>query len=143
MKIDNKTLKFGFSALVLLMGLSSMANTNSPACNKACDIVSYEIGEADFLGNWVYSVQDVPIEYSNGILHITKRNGGLIVEVALDAGRLRGENVKIVDNVMNFTVHVEGQVVAIKLTVTGNKINGLGSSSEGTFKLTGTKRAES
>jgi len=143
MQINKKTLKFGFSTLILLMGFSTMANTNSTTCNKEYNVVSNAIGEADFLGNWVYTVQDVPIEYSKGILHITKRNGVLTVEVALDAGRLRGENIKIEGEAMGFTVNVEGQIVTIKLTVAGNKISGLGTSSEGTFKLNGTKRAES
>lgn len=143
MQINNKTLKFGFSTLILLMGLSTMANTNPSICNKEYNMVSHAIGEADFLGNWVYTVQDVSAEYSKGILHIIKRNGILTIEVALDAGRLRGENIKMEGDAMHFTVNVEGQVVTIKLTVAGNKISGLGSSSEGTFKLTGTKRAES
>ncbi|HLT50725.1 MAG TPA: hypothetical protein VKZ93_02145 [Arenibacter sp.] len=121
------------------MGFLTMANMNPPSH----DNTSYVIGEADFLGNWVYTVEDVSPEYSSGILHITKRNGELAVEVALKTGRLRGEQVKIVDNAMNFTVNIEGQVVAVKLTVAGNKISGTSSSSEGTFKLTGTKRAES
>lgn len=143
MQINKKTLKLGFLGLVLLMGFQAMANTNPPSHDNTYNGVSYVIGEADFLGNWVYTVEDVSPEYSSGILHITKRNGGLSVEVALNAGRLRGEQVKIVDNAMSFTVNVEGQIVAVKLTVAGNKISGTGSSSEGTFKLTGTKRAES
>ena len=143
MQINRNTLKLGFSAWALLLGLSVMANTESLSGNKVYDKVSYIIGEVDFIGNWVYTVEGVSPEYSKGILHITKRDKVLGVEVALDGGRLRGDNVKIVHDALNFTGNVEGQVVTVKLTVEGNKINGVGSSSDGTFKLTGTKREES
>lgn len=143
MQINKNTIRFGFSAMILLMALSVMGNTNSPSNNMAYNMVSHVIGEVDFLGNWVYTAEEVPIEYSSGILHIMKPDGVLVVEVALNAGRLRGEDVKIVDGAINFTVNVEGQVVTVKLTVEGNKISGTGSSSEGTFKLSGTKREDS
>lgn len=143
MKIYTNTLKFGFFALAMLIGSPAMADADSLSGNKVYHADFHIVGEADFLGNWVYTVEDVPYEYSNGVLHITKHNGTLTVEAALDAGRLRGDNVKIVDGALNFTVNVEGQVVTLKLTVAGNKISGTGSSSDGTFKLTGTKRAES
>lgn len=143
MKIYINALKFGFFGLALLIGLPAMTNADSLSGNKVYHADFHIVGEADFLGNWVYTVEDVSPEYRNGVLHITKRDGTLTVEVALDAGRLRGENVKIVDDAINFTVNVEGQVVTLKLTVKGDKISGTGSSSDGTFKLTGTKRAES
>ncbi|MCM4169598.1 hypothetical protein KCTC52924_00379 [Arenibacter antarcticus] len=129
--------------LVFLFGISLSANNYAEPNKELYILISDTIGEKDFVGNWQYVAENVPVEYSEGIIHITNAEGPLNVEVALVSVRFWGQEVKVEGGTLNFKINVNGQDVAIKLVVKGNKIGGEGMTPEGFFALSGTKREES
>ncbi len=91
-------------------------------------------------GTWDYTVQDVPPEYSSGVLHILKEGRSYKVSVELTEGTLNAADVKTKRNTINFHLMINGQRVDVALMVEGDTISGESTSPDGVFKLQGTRR---
>jgi len=89
------------------------------------------------VGTWDYTVDNVPYEYSSGILYVTKEKSGYTVKVKLNYSTEIANNVKVDKNKLNFSVMVEGLMVKVALEVDANGIKGKADSPEGVFSLTG------
>ncbi len=100
-----------------------------------------EWAKSDILGVWDYSAQDVPYEYSKGIIYITKEGKDHKVKVTIGTSTMEGENVVVDKNEVRFQVYVEGQTVDINLSAKGNDLSGQGSSTEGIFSLSGKRKS--
>ena len=98
------------------------------------------VKKAKWTGVWDYTVQDVPPEYSKGVLHVTKKKRVYMVQLELPNGNLDGENVVVKKNSLNFTIDLEGQIIAVSLTLAGDTFAGESSAPDGVFPLEGIRR---
>ncbi|MCG2461869.1 hypothetical protein K8352_14005 [Flavobacteriaceae bacterium F89] len=94
----------------------------------------------DILGVWEYTAENVPYEYSTGIIYITKPEKELKVKVVIGESSLEGINVVEDKNEVRFQVYVEGQMVDVNLSVRGNDLSGQGSTTDGIFPLSGKRK---
>ena len=92
------------------------------------------------LGAYEYTVENAPYEYSKGVIIIAKLSETYMVKVKLPNGELAGEDVQVVDNSIKFNVFIEGQTVAVDLTVDGDIISGKSTSYDGTFNIQGKRQ---
>jgi hypothetical protein len=134
--------KFGFLVCTILVGISSKASSSINQFNLKVNKDSALLGEENFLGNWKYSADNVPYEYAQGILFISKKEGQLAVDVALLGGERKAQDVKVEANTLTFVLNLEGQLVTISFTVVGDKISGKASSKDGIFELKGERRLD-
>jgi|TARA_R110000744_G_scaffold94288_7_gene182066 hypothetical protein len=89
------------------------------------------------IGTWEYTVEDVPYEYSAGVLIITKEKEEYKVVVKVNYNTLTASDVKVNENEVNFSVYIEGGKVQVSLQVKDDLINGNANSTEGSFSLKG------
>jgi hypothetical protein len=89
------------------------------------------------IGTWEYSVEDVPYEYSAGVLIITKEKEEYKVVVKVNYNTLTASDVKVNENEVNFSVYIEGGKVQVSLQVKDDLISGNANSTEGSFSLKG------
>ncbi len=92
-----------------------------------------------FAGGWAYTVQGAPEGYGEGLLLIVKEGKTYKVQVQIGGATMLGQNVSTKGSTIMFDVMVEGDKVAVSLTVDGSKISGTSSSSQGTFTVEGVK----
>lgn len=92
-----------------------------------------------FVGGWAYTVEGAPEGWEKGLLLIINQDGEYKAQVQTGGGTLMGENITIKKKTINFDVMVEGQKVAVSLTVNGSKISGTSNSSDGVFTINGVK----
>lgn len=91
-------------------------------------------------GSWDYSVQDVPLEYSSGVMHISKKKKVYTVELELPGGKLPADNVKVNKNKLTFSVDIEGSMVEVALIMDEDSFEGTSNTPDGTFMLVGIRR---
>lgn len=99
-----------------------------------------EWAKNDILGVWDYTAENVPYEYSKGIISITKVGKENKVKVTIGEISMDGENVVINKNEVRFQVFVEGQTVDVNLSANGNDLSGQGSTVDGIFSLSGKRK---
>ena len=133
MKSVTKKLQFVIVLAFLLSATTALSNIGFGEDN-------IEVNTADdLIGAWSYTVENVDFQYSTGVLLITKEEGKYIVQVQLSAGNIPGEEIEVNDNNISFAVYIEGQKVSVSLIADGNKIKGESSSTDGVYKIEGTK----
>jgi hypothetical protein len=93
----------------------------------------------DVVGTWDYSAPYAPYEYSKGKLIITQGEDKLEGKVDIDGYEMKLNSVKVEDDVLTFSLYVEGEYVSVKLTVKGDSLEGKASTSEGLLDVTGKK----
>lgn len=99
-----------------------------------------EWAKNDILGVWEYMAENVPYEYSKGIISITKVGKENKVKVTIGEFSMDGTNVIINKNEVRFQVFVEGQTVDVNLSANGNDLSGQGSTMDGAFLLSGKRK---
>lgn len=104
---------------------------------KTIDIT---IKKKKWMGVWDYSVQDVPPEYSTGVLHITKKKKVYMVKLELPHGKLSASQVKVTKNKLTFSVDIEGSLVDVALVMDSDSFTGESYTADGTFMLEGKRR---
>ena len=119
----NPIIKKAHLAIAVLF-LLSFSVTSSNHNNEGNKIIFLLLSSEALLGAYEYTVENVPYEYSKGVLIIAKRSDTYTVKVKSTAGELAGEDVQVVDNSIKFKVFIEGQTVAVDLTVDGDIISG-------------------
>ena len=132
MKSIAKNLKYVVIALVLIGSTSVLANSSKEETKINIAIPADEVA-----GAWEYTVENVPIEYSKGVLVISKENKEYSIKIQLAAGTLEAENVLVKDKTITFSVYVEGSKVSVTLKVDGDTIAGESSSYDGNFAIEG------
>jgi len=133
MKSVTKKLQF-----VIIMALLLSTSTVVPNNSKGEDLIEINTAD-DLIGAWSYTVENVDFQYSTGVLIISKEEGKYNVQVQLSAGIIPGEDIVVNDNKISFAVYIEGQKVSVSLVADGDKIEGESSSSDGVYKIEGTK----
>jgi len=101
---------------------------------------AYLVGD-DVVGAYEYHVPGVDPMYQNGIMHITKEEGAYAVNLHLGESVIPTEDVEVNGKEVKFALYVEGERVEVVVVVDGDNITGSGSSSEGPFTLSGTRKA--
>jgi hypothetical protein len=139
MKLQQLRLNYLLLPALLFISFSSIANTLEIGPKETS--TKSEWIKNDILGVWDYTAEDVPYEYSKGIIYITKEGKDFMVKVAIGESSIDGENVVIDKNEVRFQVYVEGQTVDINLSAKGNDLTGQGSTMDGIFSLSGKKRS--
>ena len=89
------------------------------------------------IGTWEYTVEDVPYEYSSGVLVVTKEKGEYAVVVNVNNNKITASDVTVKDDTVNFSVYIEGGKVQVSLQVKDDIINGRANSVDGSFTLKG------
>ena len=141
MKLHQLRLNYLLFPALLFICFSTFANSLAISPMEKEISVKLDWVKNDILGVWDYTAQDVPYEYSKGIIYITKEGKDLKVRVAIGESSLDGENVVLDKDEVRFQVYVEGQTVDINLSAKGNDFSGQGSTTDGIFSLSGKKRS--
>ena len=95
------------------------------------------------VGTWEYSIQDVPPEYQNGIMIITKNKDGY--GISMGAGEdymLEADNVVYKKKTLKFTLYVEYETVTTSGTFDKDTFTGTVSLSEGDFDMKADRKAK-
>ena len=93
-----------------------------------------------WVGVWKYTVSDVPPEYTNGEIHITKSGREYQVELVLEYGKLPGKSVALKSKELYFEVDLDGGLVEITLNRVDDAISGEASTPDGVFYLEGERK---
>jgi hypothetical protein len=104
------------------------------------EISDMVVKKKKWTGSWDYAVQDVPAEYSSGVLHVSKNGKIYEVNLELPGGKLPTEKVKVEKNKLTFSVDIEGSIVDVALIMDGDSFKGESVSSDGIFLLEGKRR---
>ncbi len=112
---------------------------NNDIC-KGPEISDMIVKKKKWTGSWDYAVQDVPAEYSSGVLHVSKNGKIYEVNLELPGGKLPTEKVKVEKNKLTFSVDIEGSIVDVALIMDGDSFKGESVTSDGIFLLEGKRR---
>ena len=93
----------------------------------------------DVVGTWDYFAPDAPYEYSKGKLIISRVEDELKGLVNIDGYEIELDSLKFEDNILSFTLFVEGDFVAVRLTMKDDSFEGTASTSEGMLDVTGVR----
>ncbi len=129
-----KANKISYLLPILVLSLIFSSFSINGKIGNATEIATYFNVE----GRWKYKVQNVDPQYQEGILYIAKESGVYSVNIIVNGGgSMPAEEVEVNNNEVKFVVYVEEDRVPIKLVVEGDSFTGTGSSSQGSFTLTG------
>jgi hypothetical protein len=95
------------------------------------------------VGTWEYSIVDVPPEYQNGMMVITKTKGGLNVSMG-PGGDYMSEAQDVVYKKKNleFNLQVEYETITISGTFDKDAFEGTVSLSQGDFEISALRKVE-
>ena len=136
MKSIFKMFSLVLTASIVFYSLPLEANNQHPRNSETVLLMK----RAKWVGVWDYTVDDVPPEYSKGVLHVTKKKRAHLVQIELEIGTLDAEQVVVKKNQLNFSLTIEGQQVDVALVMEGDAFSGESSSPDGVFALQGTRR---
>ncbi|MEX0291282.1 MAG: hypothetical protein AB3N14_19420 [Flavobacteriaceae bacterium] len=136
MKSVTRILCMAFTVSLVFYSLPLEANHQNPHDLETVALLK----RAKWVGVWDYTVEDVPPEYSKGVLHVTKKKRVHIVKIELESGTLDAEQVVVKKKQLNFSLNIEGQQVDVSLVMDGDSFSGESSSPDGVFALQGTRR---
>ena len=105
------------------------------------NVATVSAKDKDVVGTWDYSAPNAPYEYSKGQIIITQGEDNLEGKVNIDGYEMKLNSVKVEDDVLSFSLYVEGEYVSVKLTIKEDALEGKASTSEGLLEVTG-KRAK-
>jgi len=117
-------------SFMLLTAITSLAGANLQA----------EIKNKPLLGEWLYSVSDVPYGYEKGSLIFSEKEGKTICIIKVEAGELVATDLKIERKKITFTTTVEGSSINIALDRIKNKLIGKVDTPDGPKTLTAIKK---
>lgn len=126
--------------LLFFLIVSNGYPLNGSEINNDVKTLEVTIKKKKWMGVWDYSVQDVPSEYSTGVLHITKKKKEYKVELELPHGNLPASRVKVNKNKLTFSVDIEGSPVDVALVMDRDSFTGESYTPDGTFMLEGKRR---
>ena len=135
-----KTIFKNFVLILLFLIFSNGYSLESCKTLNEVEISDILIKKRKWTGSWDYSVQDVPVEYSSGVLHISKKKKVYIVKLELPGGNLPTDNVRVDKNKLTFSVDIEGSIVDVALIMDGDSFKGESNTPDGTFMLEGNRR---
>lgn len=124
------------TAVILLCSVEIHANEEG---RKDYNFVT-ELNDG-IIGFWEYHVPGVDPMYQNGIMHISNKEGAYTVNLHLGENVMPTEDVEVNENEVKFALYVEGQRVEVVVLIEGDTITGSGTTDQGPFTLSGTRKA--
>jgi len=140
MTFQMKTTFKNFGLIVLFLIFSN--GYSLEICNtlNGVEISEIAVKKSKWTGSWDYTVQDVPVEYSSGVLHISKKKKVYTVKLELPGGDLPADNIRVDKNKLTFSVDIEGSIVDVALIMDGDSFKGESNTPDGIFMLEGNRR---
>lgn len=135
-----KTIFKNFGLIVVFFIFSNGYSLEMCDTYNGEEISDILIKRKKWTGSWDYLVEDVPLEYSSGILHVSKKKRVYSVELEMPGGKLPANNVKVEKNKLTFSVDIEGSMVDVALIMDGDSFKGESYTPDGTFMLVGNRR---
>ncbi|MBT8183025.1 MAG: hypothetical protein KJO53_15710 [Eudoraea sp.] len=135
-----KTILKNFGLIVVLLIFSNGYSLEICDTFDLKTVSTILIKKKKWTGSWDYLVKDVPMEYSSGILHVSRKKRVYSVELEMPGGKLPADNVKVNKNKLTFSVDIEGSSVDVSLIMDGDSFNGETYTPDGTFTLVGNRR---
>lgn len=97
--------------------------------------------KVDPTGTWTYEAPMAPYEYSSGDIVIDKDGKDYTVQIVLgEYYKLKGEKVAYENNELSFMAYIEGESIAIKMTVEKAEMKGTASYTDGDIPVTAQKK---
>ncbi|WP_157472997.1 hypothetical protein [Eudoraea adriatica] len=135
-----KSIFKNFGIVLIFFMFSNGYGMEMTDASKVEVVSTFLIKKKRWTGSWDYLVQDVPLEYSSGILHVSKKKKVYTVELEMPGGKLPADNVKVSKNKLTFSVDIEGSMVEVALIMDGDSFEGESYTPDGTFILVGNRR---
>lgn len=135
-----KTILKNFGLIVVLLIFSNGYSLEIGDTNDLETVSAILIKKKKWTGSWDYLVKDVPMEYSSGILHVSRKKRVYSVALEMPGGKLPADNVKVDKNKLTFSVDIEGSSVDVSLIMDGDSFSGETYTPDGTFTLVGNRR---
>jgi hypothetical protein len=135
-----KTAFKNFGLTILLLIFSYGYSLDHKDLYAGIEISEMVVKKKKWTGSWDYAVQDVPVEYSSGVLHVSKNGKVYEVNLELTVGNLPANNVNVKKNKLTFSVDLEGGMVDVALIMDGDSFKGESVTADGIFVLEGKRR---
>lgn len=135
-----KSIFKNFGLVLIFFMFSNGYGMEMTDASNVAEVSTFLIKKKRWTGSWDYLVQDVPLEYSSGILHVSKKKKVYTVELEMPGGKLPADNVKVSKNKLTFSVDIEGSMVEVALIMDGDSFEGESYTPDGTFILVGNRR---
>lgn len=123
--------------LALIFLIPALGRNDVP---QASEIEVSILSKKKWVGVWEYTVSDVPPEYTNGELHITRSGREYQVELVLEYGKVTGKSVVLKSKVLYFEVDIDGMQIEITLNRVDDVVSGEVSSPDGVFFMEGERK---
>ena len=99
--------------------------------------------KADPVGTWSFYADEAPYEYNSGDIVVGKDGKEYTAKIVFgEYYELKGQSVKLEDDVLSFKVYIEGEAIYIKATVKDDSLDGTASYSEGTITVKAERKKE-
>lgn len=142
-KFSNSAINFLCTILLLVSSGMVSLQAKAPNGTTGSKLEATIVDDSDaIVGRWLYTVADVAYEYSHGALYISEDNGVYQVEVHVNNGTLRGQDIEVAQNKITFSLEIEGSNVVVTLRAKEDKLSGESSSADGIFKIKGKRKAQ-
>lgn len=92
------------------------------------------------VGTWKLKVADAPYEYSTSNLTISEVEGKLVAKIAFtDGSTVKPESVSFANDILKFSVNIEGNDIPFNGKITGNSLSGSVVTPDGVMNVKGEK----
>ena len=123
--------------LALIFLIPALGRNDVP---QASEIEVSILSKKKWVGVWEYTVSDVPPEYTNGELHISRSGREYQVELVFEYGRIPAQSVVLKSKVLYFEVDIDGMQIEITLNRVKDAVSGEVSSPDGVFFMEGERK---
>ena len=123
--------------LALLFLIPALGRNDYPQVEE---LEIHILSKKKWVGVWEYTVSDVPPEYTNGELHVTKSGREYQVELVLEYGKIPAQSVVLKSKTLYFEVDIDGMQIEITLNRVDDTVSGEVSSPDGVFFLEGERK---
>lgn len=100
------------------------------------------IMDKDLEGTYEYESNDAPYGYHKGVLELRKEDKKWKASIRIGEQTIQGQEVKVMDDKVQFKVYVEGTTVTVKLKQKEDNLAGTASTYDGVMKVTAKKKAK-
>lgn len=102
--------------------------------------VSFAADNSRAIGSWKIVVPDAPYEYSNSTLTITESGGKLTAKLVFPDGQsLSGTSVTFTNDLLKFSVNIDGYEIPFNGKITGTTLTGSVETPDGNLSVKGEK----
>lgn len=91
-------------------------------------------------GTWEYTAENAPYEYQQGKLIFEQKDKELSAKIDIQGNIVAVRDLKIEKKNISFVVYVDGERVAVNLTLKEGKLKGTGETYEGPIPLEAVKK---